>query len=113
MKKFLLAGLIGLYTTASLAHSPLQSTNPMDQSTLVAVPEQLILTFHAAIRLTRVTVAVNEGDTLTLDLDGQTSFATDYSFAMPDQGVGTYLVIWRGLGDDGHAQMGEFTFSVE
>ena len=113
MRQILLAGLIGLYTTASLAHSPLQSTNPLDQSTVVAVPDELILTFRGAIRLTRVTVAIDEGDLLTLDLAGQTSFATDYSFVFPDQGAGTYLVVWRGLGDDGHAQTGEFTFTVE
>jgi len=28
-------------------------------------------------------------------------------------GAGTYRIEWRGLGIDGHAMQGEFTFTVE
>ena len=113
MKQVVLAALMMIWAAVVAAHSPLQETNPADQTSLTTAPETLELTFKGAIRLTRVTAAVNDGAPVDLDLEGMTAFTTTFSLSLPDQGTGTYLIVWRGLGEDGHAQMGEFTFSVE
>ncbi|MFG5381618.1 copper resistance protein CopC [Yoonia sp. R2-816] len=113
MKHLLLAGLIGMIATAATAHSPLQNTDPVDQSSIAAAPAELQLNFRGGMRLTRVTATHDDGEAFDLDLAGQTGFVSDYSLTFPDQGAGVYVIVWRGLGDDGHAQTGEFTFTVE
>ncbi len=113
MKYSLLAALLGIFASGALAHSPLENTNPLDQSSIAVAPEELQLNFRGGMRLTRVTATLDDGDALDLDLAGQSGFLSDYSLTFPDQGAGVYVIVWRGLGDDGHAQTGEFTFTVE
>ena len=113
MKHLLLAALIGVFASGALAHSPLENTNPLDQSSIAVAPEELELNFRGGMRLTRVTAQLDDGEALDLDLADQKGFLTDYSLVFPNQGVGVYVIVWRGLGDDGHAQTGEFTFTVE
>ncbi|WP_411889377.1 copper resistance protein CopC [Yoonia sp. SDW83-1] len=113
MKYFLLAAFLGIFASGALAHSPLENTNPLDQSSIAVAPEELQLNFRGGMRLTRVTATHDDGEAFDLDLAGQTGFVSDYSLIFPDQGAGVYVIVWRGLGDDGHAQTGEFTFTVE
>jgi methionine-rich copper-binding protein CopC len=50
---------------------------------------------------------------MDMDLGNQKTFANEFILPMHDMGPGTYEVEWRGLGADGHALNGTFSFTVE
>ena len=112
MKNVVLAGLVGILATGALAHSPLERTVPADQMAVADVPTEIIMVFKSEMRLTRVTMA--QADTeLDLDLSGHDGFITDYAIPLEATQSGTYSIMWRGLGVDGHALNGTFAFVVE
>lgn len=113
MKQVFFAILFGIMGTIAGAHSPLAVTEPADEAIIAKAPETLQLQFKSDIRLTRVTVVYQEGDAVDLDLAEQTSFTTDHTLTFPDLGAGTYVITWRGLASDGHAQNGTFGFVVK
>lgn len=113
MKTVLLSALISLWSVAAFAHSPLQSTTPADGAVLAAPPSDIVMVFKGKIRLTRVTLAHAKGDAQDLVLGDQTAFQQDFMIPLSDFGAGEYLITWRGLGDDGHAQTGVFAFRVQ
>lgn len=112
MKKILLTSLMMLWATTALAHSPLASTVPANEAVITEVPSELVLDFKGNIRLTRLQLsyADHEAD---LDLDGFNGFISNYTIPMQSMGAGTYQIEWRGLGDDGYALNGTFSFTVE
>lgn len=113
MKQILLAGLFGIWATSAVAHSPLESTTPLHEAVVAQVPADVLLDFKGAIRLTRVTVTHAETDAIDLDLSGHKGFITDYAIPLEAMGSGAYSIAWRGLGIDGHALDGAFTFVVQ
>lgn len=113
LKRLLLAGGMVVFGPAAFAHSPLSATKPADSAVLSGAPEAVGLTFKRNIRLTRVTLSVAGAAAVDLDLGSQTGFVTDFALPVADMGAGVYAVEWRGLGDDGHAQQGTFSFTVE
>ena len=113
MKKRLLVGLIGVWATTVMAHSPLERTNPMNEATIVEVPSEVFLEFNGGIRLTRVTMTYADDDSVDLNLGDDAGFVSSYSISMPPMGNGVYVIDWRGLGTDGHAMNGTFRFIVE
>ena len=114
MKRFFVTLVVSLLLSwSAFAHSPLQETSPNDGAKLEAMPTEVTFTFKRNMRLTKVTSTQNGSDTNTLDLNGQTSFATEFQIPFSANSVGEYTIEWRGLGDDGHAQKGSFVFTVE
>ena len=113
MKNFLLAGLIGIWATGAMAHSPLQKTTPANEAIVAEMPSEVLLNFKGDIRLTRVSITHADTHSMDMDLGAQTSFTQEFSLPMHDMGAGVYVVKWRGLGDDGHALNGSFSFIVE
>lgn len=113
MKKILLAGMVGIWATSAMAHSPLDGTTPTNEATVAEVPTEVLLDFKGTIRLTRVTMTHAEHDSVDLDLSGNSGFISDYAVPMQPMGSGSYKIDWRGLGADGHALNGTFSFTVE
>jgi methionine-rich copper-binding protein CopC len=113
MKNVLLAGLVGLWAAAAMAHSPLESTVPMNEATVTVMPTEVTMDFKGGIRLTRVAITHADTHTMDMDLGDQTAFMQEFTLPMHDMGAGTYVVEWRGLGVDGHALNGTFSFTVE
>lgn len=113
MKKILLAGLLGIWATGAVAHSPLENTTPKDESVVAELPTNVLLDFKGAIRLTRVTMTHADHDGVDLDLSGHEGFITDYAIPLEAMGIGAYSIAWRGLGIDGHALDGTFSFVVQ
>jgi methionine-rich copper-binding protein CopC len=113
MKNILLAVTLGLWATGAMAHSPLEGTIPENEATVAEVPTEVVLDFKGDIRLTRVTMTHADHDGVDLDLGEDSGFISDYAIPMPAMGSGTYVIDWRGLGDDGHALNGSFSFIVE
>lgn len=113
MKTAVLSALIALMATGAVAHSKVNTTTPPDMAQLTEAPSEITLTFTDEIRLTRVSLTRDANPATDLDLGNQTSFAIDFVLPLPVSGSGSYTVQWRGLGTDGHAMQGAFTFQVD
>lgn len=113
MKHIATLALISTLATGAFAHSRVDTTTPANGSVIAEAPIEISFNFADEIRLTRVQMIHQDLHTVPLDLGDQTSF--DRAFTLPLQGMGkgTYRIEWRGLGVDGHAMQGEFTFSVD
>ena len=113
MKNGLYAGVIAIWATTVLAHSPLDGTIPSNEAILSELPAEVLMDFKGDIRLTRVTLSHDCSRAINLDLAGQKTFAQEFALPMEDMGTGIYVVEWRGLGADGHALNGKFSFTVK
>ncbi|WP_120503853.1 copper resistance CopC family protein [Sulfitobacter mediterraneus] len=113
MKTILLAVMIGIWATGAMAHSPLDATTPANDATVTEMPTEVLMDFKGDIRLTRVSITHADTHTVDMDLGDQTAFTQEFVLPIQDMGAGTYVVEWRGLGDDGHALNGTFSFIVE
>lgn len=113
MKKLATLALISTLATSAFAHSRVDTTTPENGAVIAEVPAEIGFNFAADIRLTGVDMTHQDHPSVRLDLGDQTSF--DRAFTLPLQGMGegTYRIEWRGLGVDGHAMQGEFTFTVD
>ena len=113
MKKTLLAGMIALWATGAAAHSPLDATFPANEAIVTEMPSEVLMDFKGDIRLTRVAITHADTHTMDMDLGEQTAFTQEFALPMHDMGAGEYVIEWRGLGADGHALNGTFSFTVE
>ncbi|NOD31506.1 copper resistance CopC family protein [Ruegeria atlantica] len=113
MKKIMTFALMVALANGALAHSKIEETTPANGATITTVPAEIGLNFSKNIRLTRIEMAHEEHSAVSLDLGDQTSFSQAFTIPLPSNGTGTYVIEWRGLGEDGHAMQGEFSFTVE
>ena len=113
MKNILRAGMMMLWATGAVAHSPLKSTIPADNAVISEVPTEVLLDFKGDIRLTRVTIKHADNDAIKMDISGHDGFIKNYAIPIENTGFGIYVIDWRGLGADGHALNGKFSFLVE
>lgn len=113
MKKIITFALVAALPSGVLAHSKVEETTPADGATITAVPAEIGLNFSKDIRLTRIELAHQEHSAASLELGDQKSFGQEFKIPLPSNGTGTYVIEWRGLGEDGHAMQGEFSFTVE
>lgn len=113
MKNVLLAGMIGIWATSAMAHSPLDSTTPANEARVTLMPSEVLMDFKGDIRLTRGAITHADTNRMEMDLGDQTAFTQEFAWPMHDMGAGEYVVEWRGLGADGHALNGTFSFIVE
>ena len=113
MKTFLCAGMIGIWATGAMAHSPLDETTPTNEAIVTEMPTEVLMDFKGNIRLTRVSITHANKHSMDMDLGEQSAFTQEFALPMHDMGAGVYVVEWRGLGDDGHALNGTFSFTVE
>ena len=113
MKKIVFAGLIGIWTTGAMAHSPLDGTTPVNEVTVTEMPTEILMDFKGDIRLTRVAITHADTHSMDIDLSDQTAFTQEFALPVQDMGAGKYVVKWRGLGADGHALKGIFSFTFD
>lgn len=107
--------LVLITATGLMAHSKVETSNPADGEILQTAPTAIELNFEKPVRVTKVNLSHKGGDT---DHDLRLEIPTkDYVKSMtltPElYGVGTYLIEWRALAEDGHAMKGDFTFTVK
>jgi copper transport protein len=105
-------GIAALIAQSALAHTELKSTVPADQSTVVAAPEKVELTFSEPVRLTALTI--QQGHAEKQNLGPLPSEAAEtLAVALPTGlAAGEYIVAWRALSEDTHVVSGEFKFAV-
>ncbi len=113
MKKIVTLALLAALPCGALAHSTVKQTTPSDGATIQVAPAEISLSFNNDIRLTRIEMAHEEHSAVSLDLGDQARFGQEFTIPLPSNGHGTYVIEWRGLGEDGHAMQGEFSFTVE
>lgn len=113
MKKLFATALVGVWGTTAMAHSPLETTKPADEATVTEVPAEVMLDFKGKIRLTRVSMTHADHPSANLDLTEFKGFISDYAIPLESMGSGVYVIKWRGLGADGHALSGSFSFTVK
>lgn len=113
MKKFILVALMSLCVTGALAHSKVDKTTPTDGDVLGEAPADIGFNFSKDIRLTRVEMTYQSDAAVRLELGEQTTFEREFVVPLQEMGEGSYRIDWRGLGADGHAMKGMFTFVVE
>ncbi|WP_083100765.1 copper resistance CopC family protein [Pseudophaeobacter leonis] len=113
MKNLTILALMNALASGALAHSGVDSILPKDGATLAEVPSEISFSFKGEIRLTRVDMIHQDNPAIRLDLSDQTSFTRVFSLPLDGKGEGIYRIKWRGLGKDGHAMQGEFTFTVD
>ncbi|WP_306114474.1 MULTISPECIES: copper resistance CopC family protein [unclassified Roseovarius] len=112
--KYLFAFIvIMLNPLGALAHSDMQKTTPENGSVLNQVPIEIGLNFTDRLRLTAVKARHSDGETQAIDLGDHKGFEAEFMLPMQPMGTGVYEVEWRGLGMDGHAMQGTFSFEVE
>ncbi|WP_406646054.1 copper resistance protein CopC [Aliisedimentitalea scapharcae] len=113
MKYFAIGAVLAILVTGASAHSKIETTIPADGAVLASAPAEIDLTFGKDIRLTRVVLSHQDGAAVPLDLGSQTQFGRGFTVPLQSLGQGVYRIEWRGLGMDGHAMTGTFTFAVE
>ncbi|MGR3815160.1 MAG: copper resistance CopC family protein [Cognatishimia activa] len=113
MKKFIATLLLATLATGAVAHSRVDTTTPKNGTTVDEVPAEISFNFANDIRLTRVDMTHQDHPSVKLELGDQKSFGRVFTLPLEGMGEGTYRIEWRGLGIDGHAMQGEFTFEVD
>ncbi len=113
MKKFILIMALTLIPDVVLAHSDMQMTTPEDGTILTEVPVEIGFNFTDKLRLTAVKARHSGGETQVINLEDHKSFQAEFTLPLQPMGAGLYYVEWRGLGMDGHAMQGTFSFEVE
>lgn len=106
-----LATLVGVASTAALAHSKSEVTTPDDGATVASV-ETIEIQFDAPMTVTAVSL---EGDAGDVALERESGMEPVEVFRARPGGVleaGDYRVKWRGLSADGHPMQGGFGFTV-
>jgi len=100
--------------TVLLAHAKLEKTEPANGATLTAPPPQIQLWFNekldAAVSKIDVTGPSGKVDLGPAHSMEPKSLMAVFKAELPD---GKYTVNWQTAGDDGHAQKGEFGFTVK
>jgi hypothetical protein len=113
MNRLAAMALISTLATGAVAHSRVDTTTPENGVAIAEVPSEISFNFADDIRLTKVNMIHQDVHTVPLGLGGQTNFGRAFVLPLQGMGGGTYRIEWRGLGADGHAMQGEFTFTVD
>jgi len=111
-----LLGMAGaLFPLGALAHSGLVSSSPAADAVLTAPPDEVMLTFAKELNPdgTGFTVTDANGEVVAEgELDLTIADRNEVRGAAPIAGPGIFTVAWTSVAADGHAESGEFTFSV-
>ena len=108
----LLTVLIALVLSAeAIAHSKLRQSLPEKGSVLTQLPETLVLEYGNEIRLTKVDLENWKGEIVKV-VKSPTELKKSFEFPIKLEAKGIYKVTWRGLGIDGHAMKGHYSFEI-
>ncbi|MDR6821114.1 copper transport protein [Neorhizobium sp. 2083] len=95
----------------ALAHASLTATEPRDGSVVAAAPAVMNLSFSEPVSVTTLHLAKPDGTSVKLDK----SVLRDRTLEITppaDLGIGTYILSWRVVSEDGHPVGGSVVFSI-
>lgn len=98
-------------TAPAYSHTQLSGSKPVDQAVLDESPDEIVLTFTEAVRLTAVAIeSGSERRSLEVKI---TDAATEFTVSLlTELGPGEYVVEWRALSEDTHVISGEIRFTI-
>jgi len=98
-----------------MAHTGLKSSSPEDGAVINQAPEELHLTFTAAVALVRLSVTDEAGKQLELDFKPTADRGTDFHVPIPAAAMqtGSLKVEWAVIGEDGHTVSNAFSYTVD
>ncbi len=113
MRAAVVASLVGVAGSALTAHAKLQKTEPAANTTVTKAPSQISVTFSeapdAAVSKLSIKGPTDKVSLVKTHVMGKQLMATVQG-QMTD---GVYTVSWQTAGDDGHAQKGDFAFTLK
>ncbi len=95
----------------ALAHAHLETSVPAVNSTVPAMPAEIVLQFSEATRLTALSVE-KEGGKDRQDIKAPNETVALQRIAAPKLQPEVCLLTWRGLSDDSHLVKGTIRFTV-
>jgi methionine-rich copper-binding protein CopC len=111
-----LLGMAGaLIPMGALAHSGLVSSSPAADAVLTTPPDEIVLTFDGELSPDGTSFTVtdaNGGIVGEGELDLTVADRSEVRGAADIVEPGVFTVAWTSVAADGHAETGEFTFSV-
>ena len=105
-----LVASLGLWAGAALAHAQLSASTPAHEAVLAKAPQQISLTFSAAVRLTAVSIVADDVNH-ALEVSAANA-GTSFDLPVPSLAPGVYTIRWRALAQDTHVMSGEIRFTV-
>ncbi len=102
--------LLALASVAQ-AHTHLKEAMPADGSTVKAAPEQIMLTFSEAARVTALTIQKDGGEEQKL-APLPTAASAHVMVPAPKLAPGKYTVSYRVVSDDNHVMSGKLHFTI-
>ena len=109
VRKCIIASALFVWVLTAHAHAHLSASVPAEGSTWKA-PEEIVLTFSEAARVTAMTLQ-REGEA-SRKLPLPASAAARITVPLPKLAPGRYTLTWHVLSDDGHVTSGSLHFSV-
>ena len=107
--KSVLFSVILCASTSAFSHAKLESSIPEKNSVIEVTPSTIDFNFNKKMRLIKVTLTDQNGETKKLNKLGKT-FIKQHSITLDEISPEYYLVKWSSLGKDGHKMSGEFSF---
>ncbi len=101
-----------LLASAGLAHTGLAHSTPENGAQLQQSPASIELEFTAAVMLASLQLEDADGNHLELQFKPRPAANEMHRVDLPPLADGSYQVIWKALGADGHAVEGTIGFSL-
>ena len=111
LSKWLIAALLVSLAPLAQAHTHLKDAVPADNSTVKAPPENIMLTFSEAAKVTALSIQKEGGEEQKLS-PLPTAAAAHVMVPAPKLAPGKYTVSYRVLSDDNHVMSGKIHFTV-
>ena len=128
LKNLLLAIFLVLPISAN-AHSPLASSSPQNGKTLDEPPTEIFMEFKLPAKLIKVDLTKqsdkqgknlfgrlfggDDGESVPLGTSFLMTIDKRQVIPLPSLQDGSYSLIWRAMGEDGHVVKGELTFNIK
>ncbi|PKH02111.1 copper resistance protein CopC [Psychromonas sp. MB-3u-54] len=115
MKIFKMIAILSLVVVSNLvsAHSGLKHSTPENGAMLIQPPEDLTLEFTTQVKLVRLQLIDQSGNSIKLNAKPSNDFKAAFSIALPVLETGTYKVKWLAMGKDAHKLQGNIPFTVK
>ena len=109
--RIILLAWIGGAAQLTVAHAEISESVPADRAILATAPENVMLRFSEAVRLTALSV---QGDGAAKQSLGPlpSDSSEQFSIGLPPLENGHYVVVWRALSEDTQVTTGQLMFAV-
>jgi len=109
--KWLTGAILVALASVAQAHTHLKEAMPADGSTVKAAPEQIMLMFSEAAKVTALTIQKEGGEEQKL-APLPTTASAHVMVPAPKLAPGKYTVNYRVVSDDGHVMGGKVHFTI-